>query len=157
MLFYGLSSAQELSTHIHRACDIINPKNVSLASTFLLEIAAAETGLGSIRDKHFAQGKGVFQFDKIGFVDTQLRSQQFVKPLISEFNIDINNVLFSDLEYSPLVGAIWCRLKVYLMPAIPNTRADRAAMWKKYYNSAAGAGTPGHYMHMAEKFIGKEI
>lgn len=156
MLFYGLSSEQELSTHVHRACEIINPKNVSLASMFLLEIAAAETGLGSVRDKHFEQGKGVFQFDNVGFVDTKIRSQRFVKPLISEFNIDINRVTFSDLEYSPLVGAIWCRLKVYLMPAIPVTRIERAAMWKKYYNSELGAGTVEHYISMAEKFIGSE-
>jgi hypothetical protein len=156
MIFYGLSSEQELNNHIHRACEIINNKNVSIASKFLLEIAAAETGLGSVRDRHFEQGKGVFQFDSVGFVDTKIRSQRFVKPLISEFNIDINRVAFSDLEYSPLVGAIWCRLKVYLMPAIPMTRAERAAMWKKYYNSELGSGTVEHYISMAEKFIGEE-
>jgi len=162
MIFYGLSSEQELFSHVRRACESINHNNVPDSIKFLLEIAAAETGMGSVRDVHFAQGKSVFQFDSVGFFDTQMRiineHPKITKRIFDQFNIDIAKVPFSSLDYSPLLGAIFCRLKIYLIPhSVPKTRIKRAEMWKKYYNSAAGAGTIEHYMSMCDAHVGAEI
>ena len=158
-LFYGLTTQEELRAHIRRACEIINPENVPVAMKFLLEIAAAETAMASIRDVHFAQGKGVFQFDSVGFEDVQSRTKESVRiRIIEDMALDILRHPFSCLDTSPLLCAVFCRLKIMLIPhPIPTVREERAKMWKKYYNSAAGKGTIEHYLKQSRIFLGDDL
>ena len=159
-LFYGVTTSKELDDHIRRACEIIRPSNSALGIHFLREIASAETAYATIRDVHFTQGKGVFQFDSVGYFDVQTRisdNHHGMRDLINnEMGLDIIRMQFNCLDSSPLLGAVFCRLKILLIPnAIPESRIDRARMWKKYYNSSAGKGTVEHYMKQSKICIGE--
>jgi len=160
-IYYGLNNETELSSSIRRACEIVNPKNVPVSIKFLSEIAAAESAMATFRDNHHEQGKGVFQHDSIGFFDVKTRIMNYnvliAKRIYDETNIDLEKVTFEELDYSPLLSALFCRMSIYLIPhAIPKTRIQRAKMWKTFYNSKLGKGTVEHYMQQSLKFIGEE-
>lgn len=160
-IYYGLNNETELRASVRRACEIVNSKNVAVAMIFLREIAAAESAMATFRDNHHEQGKGVFQHDSVGFFDAKTRIINYnvliAKRIYDDTNIDLEKVTFQELDYSPLLSALFCRMSIYLIPhAIPNTRLDRAKMWKTFYNSKLGRGTVEHYMQQSLKFIGEE-
>lgn len=161
-LFYGVGSQLELVKHIMRACEIISPRTTVVSKNLLIETCAVETGIGTIRDEYEAQGRGILQFDIVGFDDTQKRFggkyPEIVAELAEHLGIHWHCVTFEMLEYAPLLSAVFCRAKYYLVPhAIPNTRAERAQYWKTWYNSELGAGTVEHYLEMADRHVGIEI
>ena len=48
---------------------------------------------------------------------------------------------------TPLYGAAFARAYLLSVPeSIPTTLKARAAYWKKYYNTSAGAGTVDKYL-----------
>lgn len=160
-IYYGLNNERELRSSIRRACDIVNPSNVSVAIRFLSEISAAESAMGTHRDNHHEQGKGIFQHDSIGFFDVKNRIMNYniliAKRIYEDTNIDLEKVTFDELDFSPLLSSLFCRMSIYLIPhAIPLTRLERAEMWKKYYNSSKGKGTVQHYMQQSLIFLGEE-
>ena len=161
-MFYGVSSQRELMAHIRRACEIISPANVPVAKLLISETCASETRLCGFRDQHFEDGKGPFQFDSVGFEDVKkrfaARKPETVEQLRVETGILWGRVTFEMLEYAPLLGAVLCRAKYYLVPeAIPLDREGRAKYWKKWYNSELGKGTVEHYMDCSARFLGDEI
>lgn len=160
-MFYGLTTEQELMHHIRRACEIVNPRNVPESIHLLQEVACAESDFGHARDRHRAQGKGAFQFDWVGWKDTTNRmyayNRQVCDQIEDDTGISLRDLSFDQLEYAPLAGAILCRCKFYLLPdAIPKDLHSRARMWKAYYNSNAGAGTPEKYVAAAKRRFGQQ-
>lgn len=161
-IYYGLSSQQELFNHIRRACTIISPGNVPVASQFLIEISCPETAMATALDTYEPEGKGWCQFDSIGFKDAKKRFKQKhpgkVSDIEREFGFKWSDVAFNELDMSPLLCAIFARAKVFLMPErIPESRLERARLWKFRWNSTKGAGTVEHYMRSCERHIGPEI
>ena len=161
-MFYGCSSQRELMSHIRRACDVISQRNVPVGVKMLSETCAAETGLCTAVDKYEPEGRGAFQFDSEGFKDTKSRFighyPEITDKILRELGINWASVEFEMLEYAPLLGAVFCRAKYYLVPyPIPLTRQGRAEYWKKWYNSTAGKGTPEHYMDMSARYLGDDV
>jgi len=145
-VMYGLINKKELYDIVDKVVECLGGGNNARA--LLLETASAETLCGEAIDDSWSVGMGVFQFDKIGFNDVKERtSKSNAYKVYKCFGIDINKVSYSDLRYSPLLGAIFCRLKYILVPKpIPSDIQSRAEYWKIYYNSVLGAGTPEHYI-----------
>lgn len=160
-IYYGAGSERELMSNIRRACEIVSPRTVPVAMALLAETCAAETAMCSFMDGYAPEGKGAFQFDSVGFEDVKdrfnVRNPQIVNELYHKLGINWANLSFDMLEYAPLLGAVLCRAKYYLVPeSIPETREGRAKYWKKYYNSSAGAGTVEHYLEMSRRYIDGE-
>ena len=114
------------------------------ANGMLKGIANVESDGG--RNKGVGGGGGIFQVDPIGFKETK-NTKTFPKlnrlygEIKNKFNIDWNNVQYSDLQ-DPLYGALAARIFLYTKPgAIPTTLEGQAAYWKKHYNTLAGKGT----------------
>jgi hypothetical protein len=145
---YGLTENTDVDHNINSVVDCLG--GGKYARCLLREIANAETGMGTIKDRTVGCGMGIVQFDEIGFDDVKDRTRRKHKTLIQKyFDININNVEWEDLRYSPLLGFLFCRLKFKLIPdAIPHSMEGRAAYWKKFYNTEAGKGTIKHYMVM---------
>ncbi|MDR3178400.1 MAG: hypothetical protein LBT96_05400 [Campylobacteraceae bacterium] len=95
---------------------------------------------------------GIMQFTTIGFEDTKQRTNQARKQLIKQkYNIDIDSVKLTDLQFSPLKSIIFARLFYLLRQgAIPSSVSGRAQYWKQYYNTSLGAGTEEQYIKKAK-------
>src|SRR5210317_1436263 len=98
MMFYGLTSKQQLKDCIRAACQSIKPDNVPQAMELMIGTACAETLFGTLRDSYEKQGRGWPQFDEIRFKDIRdylLFSNHEMSALIrKEFGIDINAIGF---------------------------------------------------------------
>ncbi|KAJ6644147.1 hypothetical protein Bhyg_09113 [Pseudolycoriella hygida] len=95
---------------------------------------------------------GIWQVDKIGFEDAKdIQSHPNLGKLWSKIEILLNkqrnNIKWEDLR-KPLFSGVFARIRLYLVPsAIPSDINGQAAYWKKYYNSAAGAGTVAGFVN----------
>lgn len=146
---YGLVHPSLALVYARAVCDAVNDLPSTNALSLLLETAAQETRLGTYRDPTpYGAGTGLCQFDRIGFDDVKERTSGAWRTLIKvAFDIDIKAVEYRELEESPLLNFIFCRLKYRLVPeAIPSTVEGRAAYWKRYYNTVAGKGTVEEYI-----------
>tara|TARA_R100001594_G_scaffold57935_2_gene91908 strand:+ start:520 stop:2937 length:2418 start_codon:yes stop_codon:yes gene_type:complete len=127
------------------------------AKQFLTEIAEVESKYGTHRKTFKKQdSSGIFQIDRIAFDEVQRRLQpdadvgenirNYNEKLKEELGIDLTTASFSDLN-TPLYGAAFARAYLLSVPeSIPTTLKARAAYWKKYYNTSAGAGTVDKYL-----------
>ena len=121
----------------------------------MMETCAVETQLGTYPDKHPNKlGVGAFQFDAIALKDLKQETDERHKNKVMRlWGYDLDTVKLEDLANDLLLAAICCRLKYLRVPAaIPNNLLERAAYWKKYYNTEAGKGTVDHYLYAAETF-----
>lgn len=148
-MYYGLSSKPqlvELAQHVCRVMGNANGNGVKL----LVETCAAETLLGKAGDNTlYGAGAGVSQVDKGTFIWLQ---EKFMKrdisaEILEEFNINLGLVQYNELDFSPLLSLIFCRLRyMAVSAAIPATQSLRANYWKEHYNSSLGKGTPQEYL-----------
>ncbi len=155
MISYGLINIAQVREFSAAVAAIFPGSNQTLTTQIMVETAAAETQCGTLVDPtKRGAGRGLFQCDDLPFADTINRSKRTDLELIrSRFGIDMSVVKASDLDYSPLLAAIVCRLFYMLRPgSIPATVEERAAYWKKYYNTALGAGTVEHYLESAKRY-----
>lgn len=97
------------------------------------------------------------QIDAIPFNDIVQRTRKADANMIfNQFGVDIKTVRHDALDYSPLLSAIFCRLFYKLIPEpIPPTVVERAAYWKKYYNTELGAGSVGEYVNNASLYASR--
>ncbi|WP_318491919.1 hypothetical protein [Photobacterium leiognathi] len=153
--YYGLiNRAQALETAI-AVNDCIAPSSGKYGVAMILETCAAETLLGTHKDRtDYAAGTSIAQIDNGTFI--WLRDKYGNHPVnerIKElFDIDISRVQYFELEHNPLLGMIWCRLRYLpVKGSIPETLKGRADYWKKWYNSTEGKGTPEGYMQKVEE------
>jgi hypothetical protein len=150
-VYYGL-------VEIHHAFDIAKKIEKVLgggenAIRLMLETAMQETRLGQFEDKtNYSAGTGLCQADRFPFEDRQKRIRQKDLSAIKEaFDIDWYMVEWRELEHSPLLSLLDCRLTYKLRPEpIPDSVVGRAAYWKKHYNTIAGKGTEFEYIQNAK-------
>ncbi len=150
--FYGLSRPAELPAIVQRVCDVLGHGFNRTASHLLLETMAVETRLGQFRDPTpNGAGRGICQFDPIAFRDVQDRaSASDILAIDAEFGINIKFLTHAQLDYSPVVSVIFCRLFYKLVKApIPPSMSGRAEYWKRYYNTVRGKGTVEDYAKAA--------
>lgn len=153
MIGYGLVSTLHIKGICQAVCDVLGGDEHVVR--LMCETAAAETGYGTIPDKtRHGAGRGLFQCDKIAFDDVLARTRpQRVKALEQAFDFDLLRVEWDDLNYSPLLAAVVCRLHYLLIPEpVPQTLKGRAEYWKKYYNTVAGKGSPADYIFRVQKW-----
>ena len=120
----------------------------------LLEIAQQETQMGQYRDQtHYAAGTGLHQFDELPFYDIIKRTRQkHIDKVLEAYDVDMREVEWRELEHSPLLSFIACRLFWLLNPeTVGDTIEKRALQWKKYYNTNLGKGHTSEYIENAKK------
>jgi hypothetical protein len=156
MISYGLINTFQVGDFVRAVCDVLPGSDKDLAVMLMLETAAAETQYGTMVDPTArGAGRGLFQCDDLPFYDTVRRTPPVILARIRvAFGIDLTKVEPKDLDYSPLLSAIICRLFYLLRPgSIPATIEERAAYWKKFYNTRLGRGTIEHYLTSAKRHV----
>ncbi len=148
---YGVVKNDHLLDIVTAVCDCLGYGANDTADVLLLETMAAETGLGMIADSTLMAGMGICQFDFGSFVDVKIRASKHFPKVESSMGLNLELVEWEHLRYSPLLSLLFCRLKYMLIAEnIPADIENRAAYWKKYYNTSAGRGTEEHYIESAE-------
>lgn len=148
-IYYGLVNQRQALDTAKAVCAAVNDLPGHYSLELLLETAAQETRLGTVKDPSpYRAGTGLCQIDPIGFKDAVERCPPAWKAMFKlAFDVDISKVQYVELEHSPLLSFIFCRIHYRLAPgAIPATVPERAAYWKTFYNSVLGAGTPLEYI-----------
>ncbi|MGL4449462.1 MAG: hypothetical protein ACRCVX_09025 [Shewanella sp.] len=149
-MFYGLVNKQHATAYANAVCDVLGHGNNQCAAALLVETAATETLLGEYRDPtERAAGTGITQIDEPTFdwLKGKFASGKDADALKATFNITLSRVNYLELELSPLLAFIFCRLRYRVVTdIIPATRQGRAQYWKDHYNSSAGKGTPEEYL-----------
>lgn len=125
----------------------------------LLEIAAAESAMGTARDKTPNSGAGVWQMDFNTFEDIKkwIEAKKSIDYIAATGSL-IKNCTYQDLMVDLDKACFFTRAFLYVRVkgAIGETREERAKQWKKYYNTIYGKGTEQHYLNMSNKFY-KEV
>lgn len=151
MTGYGLVSTSHIKPICIAVCDVLGGGEEAVL--LLCETAAAETKYGTMPDPTpDGAGRGLFQCDKISFEDIQQRAKPAdIEAVKRAFDIDIRRVRWEQLNFSPVLAAIFARWHYKLRPgAIPKTRQERAEYWKLHYNTVAGKGTAAGYVEKAK-------
>jgi hypothetical protein len=152
--YYGTTNSTQCAEIVEDVVRVLG--GGANARRLLLETAAQETHLGTYQDPTpYKAGTGVCQFDEIAFNGVVNRTRKRHRRAIREaFGVELHLVKYRELEFSPLLSFIFCRLKYKLIPeAIPETLSGRADYWKKHYNTAAGKGTANEYILNAERYL----
>lgn len=152
---YGLVRPEQASEFVHAVCDVLGHGSNGKAVQMLLETAAQETHLGRYRDPTAnGAGRGLFQCDRIAFIDVQKRARQAdVDAVRAAFGFDVRTLEHVQLDSSPLLAAVFCRLFYKLIPDLfPAHLPGRAAYWKRFYNTFDGKGTSEEYMRNAQRY-----
>eukprot|EP00116_Pleurobrachia_bachei_P010805 sb/3471067/ len=126
---------------------------------FLKKVAVVESNLGrapgTFRAGYYG---GIFQVDRIGFKSTQdTRAHPALKAKMVKiklaYGIDWMAADWKDAR-KPIYSAIASRLFISNIPLqIPSSLQGQAEYWKKYYNSAAGAGTAQDFIDRWNAYI----
>lgn len=150
-MFYGLSSKKEAVVLARAVCSVVgNASTREAAVALLVETAAAETLLGDLRDPTmYGAGTGLTQVDegtfdwlRMGYADTPIGDA-----VRDRFNINLRKTRYQELETSPLLAMLFCRLRyMKAQGVIPDSLVGRAEYWKKWYNTSAGKGTVAGYI-----------
>ncbi len=151
-MYYGLTQRIQAFDIVDAVVDALG--GGENAKKLLLETAMQETKLGAFRDPtEYCAGTGICQHDEMPFYDIVNRTRERHLDIIkNEFGIDMEKVKWRELENSPLLSFLACRLHYKLIPlSIPGTIDGRAAYWKKYYNTVDGKGTEEEYIRNARK------
>lgn len=152
---YGLVYPGQARDYVETVCDLLGNGVGGYAVDMLLETAAAETHTGLFRDPTpGGAGRGLFQCDRIAFEDVQVRAPRSdMDKVLVEFGIDVLSAEHRDLDFSPLLATIVCRLFYKRIPeAFPSSMTERANYWKRYYNTALGKGTPEQYIEKSQRY-----
>ncbi len=153
-MYYGLTGQFEASKICSRVCVVLGNGYNETAVQLLLETAMQETHLGKYRDPTpGGAGMGLCQFDEIAFLDVKQRTRHpDIAKIKRNFDVDLMDIEHRELRFSPVLSFLFCRLFYRLIPEqIPKTVSERAAYWKKYYNTAKGKGTAEEYIHNANR------
>lgn len=156
MSLYGLTNVSQIEEIVVDVVGVLGggPNAIAL----LLETCAAETNLGKTPDNHSKSGYGLFQFDKIAIDDVKTRTRSHLRARIEDrFGVDLDEIEPCQLDFSPLLSAIFARLHYMLVPAaIPGELDARADYWKAHYNKT-GKGTPEHYLEQSEQLFKSDL
>lgn len=147
-------SQRHLKETIDRVCGCLGYGANKTAPELLLETVGVETTFGMYEDPTKYAGMGLTQFDKMPFYDLKSRVNGEEKQrVLGCFGIDLDLVHWEDLRYNPLLALIFTRIAYRKIPEeIPTTVKERAAYWKKYYNTKAGKGTVEKYVAVNARY-----
>ncbi len=151
-MYYGLTRKSQLFEMINDVIDTLKSPKEDTGATreLLISTIGQETHLGDYKDPtDYRHGTGLAQVDPgIPFKDIIDRSTKYHKLIKDKFDIDLKNVQHRELELSPLLSIVLCRLKYKLVPkAIPKDSEGQWEYYKKWYNSYLGKATKEEYMH----------
>jgi len=155
--YYGLKSKEQALDLATEVCNGLGKENEVESQLILLGTACAETKLGTYPDNTpKTLGVGLCQHDQIGLDDIKQEGEQRHFDIIKTlWGYDILAIKLADLAHDPKLSFICCRLSYKRIPApIPKTTKDKAAYWKKYYNTEAGKGTEQHYIDAVDECLG---
>lgn len=148
-MFYGLSDKHQIAELAQAVCAVLGDGN-GFAVSLLVETCAAETLLGKARDNTlYGAGAGVSQVDygTFAWLQEKYTPRDLAARIFDVFNIDLGLVAYKELDFSPLLSLIFCRLRYMTVTApIPTSLSLRAEYWKEHYNTSAGKGTPEEYI-----------
>jgi len=144
----GLDKAQFTELVINPALDVLE-LNSQAARELLLGTAIQESGLRYLKQLGGGPALGLFQMEPAthkDIWDNYLRYRGELTARISVLcRLPIEEMLVTNLLYA----AAMCRVH-YLRAPDPLPEAGdlegQAAYWKKWYNTAQGAGTVAHYI-----------
>ena len=144
----GLDKAQFTELVINPALDVLE-LNSQAARELLLGTAIQESGLRYLKQLGGGPALGLFQMEPAthkDIWDNYLRYRGELKARIDVLcRLPIEEMLVTNLLYA----AAMCRIH-YLRAPDPLPEAGdlegQAAYWKKWYNTAQGAGTVEHYI-----------
>lgn len=142
---------------------------------FLMEICAQESGILWERQRSPRYDGNVGGFTKwqmeLGWIRSALatlRSDELLRRRVTDFVFADPNCpdnwmdLISEdallwsmrMNDNDGIGAALCRVGILNWPErIPNTIGERAALWKRRYNTIYGAGTVAQYVYNAKRLI----
>ena len=149
---YGLTGPADVVRVARSVCDVIGYGSNSKGLEMMVETCCAETRAGKTPDAHAGDGMGAWQVDKgtVNWLKSKYTQGRHAQSIKSAFNINIGEVQADWLRYSPLLSAIFARLRYLAVPdPIPADVQGRATYWKRHYNTTAGKGTPEHYQQAA--------
>jgi hypothetical protein len=146
---YGYIDFEVINKQAKVVCNCLGYGINHTAHKLIVETATTETGLGRIKDTTLGAGMGICQFDKMPFYDIRDRSAKYKEKIYRELGVDIDLVEWEHLRYNSFLSLLFCRLHYKPFPeAIPQDIKNRAAYWKKYYNTELGKGDVEHYLRM---------
>jgi len=152
--YYGLANKNQLVAFAKRVCDVIGHGKNNRAVPLLLETCAAETLLAQARDKTlYGAGAGVAQVDEGTFdwLKAKYSQSAIAKRLFEQLNVNLSEVSYNELDYSPLLSLIFCRLRYWTVTdLIPDSVEARGEYWKRWYNSSEGKGSAQEYIERCE-------
>lgn len=129
--------------------------NIDNLYKLLLETAIVETDAGNAPDTTPHSGRSIMQFDKIGYEEALRIRKKYGN---TDFQAQVNKGYMSDdMQRNPRFAFYLARF-FYLgkSGAIPSTLKERANYWKKYYNTALGAGSAEAYISRVQSHLGKD-
>lgn len=155
-MYYGLKSKEDAVMYARQVCAVVgDPATREAAVALLVETAAAETLLGTLRDPTpYGAGTGLTQVDEGTFdwLKGLYSKGPVADAVLKAFNINLSKTKYQELETSPLLAMLFCRLRYARAPgAIPTSFVGRAEYWKKHYNTSAGKGTVAGYLKKAQE------
>ena len=122
----------------------------------LLETAITETNAGlAPMDLTRTYGRSIAQFDRVGYEEAlrvrSLKGDRDFQALIDK------GYMSAEFQRTP-EWAFYMMRMFYLgkNAVIPGSLSGRAEYWKKYYNSALGAGTAQKYINLVQTHLGKD-
>lgn len=159
-MYYGIVKQQQAYDYARAVCEAISKTNLNNAIALLIETACAETQLGKYKDptERYA-GTGLTQVDESTFdwLKSKYDSSKVENDLKIAFGFTLSKVQYLELDLSPLLAFVFCRLRyMTVRDPIPGTRIERAKYWKKNYNSSIGKGTVEGYLKKVSDCIGDE-
>ena len=126
----------------------IGIKNTKEAEDLVFETGNAESGYRALEQKG-GPALGFFQIE--GWVikdcfDNYIAYRNSIQKFIEGYGFNYDNMDFC-LTSNIALQIIFCRICYRRKPgAIPKDKEERAAYWKKHYNTPLGKGTPEHYL-----------
>jgi hypothetical protein len=140
------------------AISLLKGKNVLGGKTFLIEIAMAESILGTDKGSnrtHGNAGRGPWQIDLSAFNETKhVGGHSILKTyhnILKKNGANWKYVQWNDCN-TFLWGAVASRLYLAIKPfKISENRVVRAQQWKKYYNTHSGKGKAEEYWNRVQR------
>lgn len=152
-----------IQTAVNFVTNIMPGSNIENTRLQMMEIASAESIFATQKGTFSSYSTGPFQFDdgpETAFATIQNRLKNEPGGTLSknvkkiedainqeypEINFKVSELKWEDMN-KPLHSAVMLRLFMAMSPEpIGNTVEERAAWWKKNWNTEAGKGTVEHY------------
>jgi hypothetical protein len=140
--FYGINKRRDVLTWAQKILTI-SDFNEPHALALLIETCAAETRLATFKDPTpYKKGLSLCQIVEADFLRLQdeFKTHWISGEIFLCLGVDLDDILFHELENNPDYGFLFCMLHYYsedIIRNIPDTFPGRARLWKEYFNESA--------------------